>query len=169
MTIEHVVEVRAARIAVVGGIAGEALGDEQAHNLPEDPAAWAARSSSCARRASTSRSGCAAMRSAASSSAISARSLHQLGEPVGDVFDGSALFGRLVTMSSSVADPSVEQVRETVADCLRAVGQRLTANRQSLLDALINAPRPLTIPEILDDRPGLAELGLPQPRRVRRG
>jgi hypothetical protein len=85
------------------------------------------------------------------------------------VFDGSALFGRLVTMSSSVADPSVEQVRETVADCLRAVGQRLTANRQSLLDALINAPRPLTIPEILDDRPGLAELGLPQPRRVRRG
>jgi Fe2+ or Zn2+ uptake regulation protein len=60
-------------------------------------------------------------------------------------------------MSGSTADPSVERVRETVAARLNAVGQRLTANRQSLLDTLVAAPRPLTIPEILDDRPGLAQ------------
>ena len=60
-------------------------------------------------------------------------------------------------MSGSSADPSTEQVRDTVAARLRAVGQRLTANRQSLLDALTTAARPLTIPEILDDRPGLAQ------------
>ena len=60
-------------------------------------------------------------------------------------------------MSGSTADPSTEQVRDTVAARLRAVGQRLTANRQSLLDALTTAARPLTIPEILDERPGLAQ------------
>src|SRR3954463_8798612 len=60
-------------------------------------------------------------------------------------------------MSGSIADPSVEQMRDTVAARLNAVGQRLKANRQSLLDTLTDAPRPLTIPEILDDRPGLAQ------------
>jgi Fe2+ or Zn2+ uptake regulation protein len=60
-------------------------------------------------------------------------------------------------MTRSTADPSAEQVRETVATRLRKVGQRLTANRESLLDALTAAPRPLTIPEILDERPGLAQ------------
>jgi Fur family ferric uptake transcriptional regulator len=55
------------------------------------------------------------------------------------------------------AHPAAGDVRDTVASRLRTVGQRLTANRESLLDALTNAPRPLTIPEILDDRPGLAQ------------
>jgi hypothetical protein len=78
-------------------------------------------------------------------------------------------------MSGSTADPSVERVRETVAARLNAVGQRLTANRQSLLETLIAAPRPLTIPEILDDRPGLAQssvyrnLVVPHLRVVRAG
>ena len=40
---------------------------------------------------------------------------------------------------------------------LRSVGQRLTSNRQALLDALTAAARPLTIPEILDERPDLAQ------------
>lgn len=40
---------------------------------------------------------------------------------------------------------------------LRSVGQRLTTNRRALLDALTAAARPLTIPEILDDRPDLAQ------------
>ena len=66
-------------------------------------------------------------------------------------------------MSGSTADPSVERVRETVAARLNAVGQRLTANRQSLLDTLVAAPRPLTIPEILDDRPP-REWSLDDPR-----
>jgi Fe2+ or Zn2+ uptake regulation protein len=60
-------------------------------------------------------------------------------------------------MSGSTVDPSVQRVRETVAARLNVVGQRLTANRQALLDALTAAPRPLTIPEILDERPGLAQ------------
>jgi Fur family ferric uptake transcriptional regulator len=63
-------------------------------------------------------------------------------------------------MSSAIASssaPSSEQVRDAVAARLQAVGQRLTTNRQALLDALTAAARPLTIPEILDERPDLAQ------------
>jgi Fe2+ or Zn2+ uptake regulation protein len=52
---------------------------------------------------------------------------------------------------------SHEDVREAVATRLRSVGQRLTANREALLDTLSSAPRPLTIPEILARREGLAQ------------
>ena len=52
---------------------------------------------------------------------------------------------------------SHEDVREAVATRLRSVGQRLTANRVALLDTLSTAPRPLTIPEILARREGLAQ------------
>ena len=60
-------------------------------------------------------------------------------------------------MSGPAVAPSSDEVRDAVAARLRSVGQRLTANRRALLDALIAAARPLTIPEILDDRPGLAQ------------
>jgi Fur family transcriptional regulator, ferric uptake regulator len=53
--------------------------------------------------------------------------------------------------------PAADDVRDTVAARLRAVGQRLTASRESLLEALVTALRPLTIPEILDERRGLAQ------------
>ena len=53
--------------------------------------------------------------------------------------------------------PSSEAVGETVSTRLRAVGQRLTANRRSLIDVLTASARPLTIPEILDNRPELAQ------------
>jgi Fe2+ or Zn2+ uptake regulation protein len=52
---------------------------------------------------------------------------------------------------------AADDVRETVAARLRGVGQRLTANRAALVGALAEAPRPLTIPEILDARDGLAQ------------
>lgn len=52
---------------------------------------------------------------------------------------------------------SHEDVREVVATRLRSVGQRLTTNREALLDTLSAAPRPLTIPEILARRAGLAQ------------
>jgi Fe2+ or Zn2+ uptake regulation protein len=52
---------------------------------------------------------------------------------------------------------SHEDVREAVATRLRSVGQRLTTNREALLDTLSAAPRPLTIPEILARREGLAQ------------
>ena len=58
---------------------------------------------------------------------------------------------------SGPAAASSEQVQEAVAARLRSVGQRLTSNRQALLDALTAAARPLTIPEILDERPDLAQ------------
>jgi Fur family transcriptional regulator, ferric uptake regulator len=61
------------------------------------------------------------------------------------------------TSSSTTGDPSLADVRDTVATRLRDVGQRLTANREVLLETLTSAPRPLTIPEILDERPGLAQ------------
>ena len=63
-------------------------------------------------------------------------------------------------MPSAIASSSAsssEQVRDVVAARLQAVGQRLTTNRQALLDALTAAARPLTIPEILDERPDLAQ------------
>jgi Fe2+ or Zn2+ uptake regulation protein len=52
---------------------------------------------------------------------------------------------------------SSEDVHEAVAVRLRRVGQRLTANRDALVETLANAPRPLTIPEILARRRGLAQ------------
>jgi Fe2+ or Zn2+ uptake regulation protein len=52
---------------------------------------------------------------------------------------------------------SQEDVRAAVATRLRSVGQRLTTNREALLDTLSTAPRPLTIPEILARRDGLAQ------------
>jgi Fe2+ or Zn2+ uptake regulation protein len=58
---------------------------------------------------------------------------------------------------SGPATRSSEQVYEAVAARLRSVGQRLTSSRQALLDALTAAARPLTIPEILDERPELAQ------------
>ena len=60
-------------------------------------------------------------------------------------------------MSGTAAPSSSEQVYEAVTSRLGAVGQRLTSNRQALLDALTAAARPLTIPEILDERPDLAQ------------
>jgi len=50
-----------------------------------------------------------------------------------------------------------DDVRAAVAERLRSVGQRLTANREALVATLTEAPRPLTIPEILDTRQGLAQ------------
>ena len=60
-------------------------------------------------------------------------------------------------MSGPAAAPSSEQVRDAVAARLRSVGQRLTTNRRSLLDVLTAEARPLTIPEILEGQPGLAQ------------
>jgi Fur family transcriptional regulator, ferric uptake regulator len=44
-----------------------------------------------------------------------------------------------------------------VAARLRRVKQRMTGNRVALVDVLRDATRPLTIPEILDERGGLAQ------------
>ncbi len=52
---------------------------------------------------------------------------------------------------------SPDEVRETAAARLHGVGQRLTANREALVDTLTDAPRPLTIPEILTRRGDLAQ------------
>jgi Fe2+ or Zn2+ uptake regulation protein len=52
---------------------------------------------------------------------------------------------------------SLEDVRETATERLHSVGQRLTANREALVDTFTTAPRPLTIPEILARRSELAQ------------
>jgi Fur family ferric uptake transcriptional regulator len=64
---------------------------------------------------------------------------------------------RAASSSAHSSAHSSAQVHEAVAARLQAVGQRLTTNRQELLDALVAAARPLTIPEILEDRPQLAQ------------
>lgn len=48
-------------------------------------------------------------------------------------------------------------LRTTVTGRLRRANQRLTAKREALVDVLAAAPRPLTIPEILEQRRGLAQ------------
>ena len=92
VAVEHVVEERVARIAVVGRRcrgSPRRTNSSVASSPADEAGARAPRaSSSCASRASTSRSGCAcaAMSSAASSSAISASGPRQeLGEALGDV------------------------------------------------------------------------------------
>src|SRR3954451_13944434 len=161
--IEHVVEVRVARVAVVGRVAGEALGDEQ---MSRELAGRQPRGR-CGERVEVAEAGVEIelrVRVRGDEECrfverdLGLRAREQLREAIGEV-QGSTVApdDRLETMSGSTADPSVEQMHDTVAARLNAVGQRLTANRQSLLDTLTAAPRPLTIPEILDDRPGLAQ------------
>ena len=65
--------------------------------------------------------------------------------------------------------------RERAIARLRAAGQRVTANREALVDVLGRAERPLTLPEILRERPDLAQssayrnlLALEQAEVVRR-
>ena len=52
---------------------------------------------------------------------------------------------------------SSDDVRETATARLHRVGQRLTANREALVETFSTAPRPLTIPEILARRSELAQ------------
>jgi Fe2+ or Zn2+ uptake regulation protein len=46
---------------------------------------------------------------------------------------------------------------DTVTIRLRAINQRLTANREAIVEVLAAAPRPFTIPEILAERDDLAQ------------
>jgi Fe2+ or Zn2+ uptake regulation protein len=48
-------------------------------------------------------------------------------------------------------------LRDTVSVRLRETGQRLTANRETIVGVLAAADRPLTIPDILDAGDGLAQ------------
>jgi Fe2+ or Zn2+ uptake regulation protein len=50
-----------------------------------------------------------------------------------------------------------DELRELVASRLRRVHQRLTANREAIVDVLVASTRPLTIPEVLDAGRGLAQ------------
>jgi Fur family ferric uptake transcriptional regulator len=50
-----------------------------------------------------------------------------------------------------------DDLRATVVSRLRHVDQRLTPNREAIIDILAATARPLTIPEVLDARDGLAQ------------
>jgi Fe2+ or Zn2+ uptake regulation protein len=54
------------------------------------------------------------------------------------------------------ARPSRSELADVAATRLRAAGQRLTAPRVALVDALATARRPLTIPELQRHAPALA-------------
>jgi Fe2+ or Zn2+ uptake regulation protein len=45
-------------------------------------------------------------------------------------------------------------LQDTVSTRLRRVNQRVTANRQAIVEALSDASRPMTIPELLESRAG---------------
>ena len=60
--------------------------------------------------------------------------------------------GRAATLAAVAAD-----LHETVAARLRRVDQRYTAGRRQLVDILAGSGRPLSIPEILADRPTLPQ------------
>jgi Fur family ferric uptake transcriptional regulator len=51
----------------------------------------------------------------------------------------------------------IDDVRETIVSRLRRVHQRLTPNREGIVEVLVATSRPLTIPEVLDARAGLAQ------------
>jgi Fur family transcriptional regulator, ferric uptake regulator len=50
-----------------------------------------------------------------------------------------------------------DDLRDTVVSRLRGVQQRLTPNREAIIEILAATSRPLTIPEVLDARAGLAQ------------
>lgn len=50
-----------------------------------------------------------------------------------------------------------DDLRDTVVSRLHGVHQRLTPNREAIIDILATTSRPLTIPEVLEARDGLAQ------------
>jgi Fur family transcriptional regulator, ferric uptake regulator len=50
-----------------------------------------------------------------------------------------------------------DDLRDTVVSRLRGVQQRLTPNREAIIEILAATSRPLTIPEVLEARAGLAQ------------
>ena len=52
---------------------------------------------------------------------------------------------------------SPSSVDDVVTDRLRLVDQRYTSGRRRLVGALMDAPRPVTIPELIDGQPGLRQ------------
>ncbi len=48
-------------------------------------------------------------------------------------------------------------VHTTAADRLRGDGQRYTAQRRAIIDLLVEVEQPLTIPQLLERQPGLAQ------------
>jgi len=57
----------------------------------------------------------------------------------------------------SSGPPSREELHDAVASRLRAADQRYTSGRRRLVELLAEAPRPETIPEILQRAPALAQ------------
>ena len=49
------------------------------------------------------------------------------------------------------------ELHDTIGARLRAVGQRYTDGRRDLVDRLVAAPQPLSIPELLESPPRLAQ------------
>jgi Fe2+ or Zn2+ uptake regulation protein len=56
-----------------------------------------------------------------------------------------------------MATTSPSELRAAVVTRLAAGGQRLTATREAVVDALADAARPLTLPELLAAAPALAQ------------
>ncbi|TMK61498.1 MAG: transcriptional repressor [Actinobacteria bacterium] len=130
----------------------------------------------CAASSSRSRSSaamstewsCAAMSSAASSSGTS-----ESGRAINSTSRREGSSTAPTVHSCAVADaarnrsrrarPATARAREpehpheAVARRLRRSNQRLTANREALVELLAETPRPLTMPEILGSRAGLAQ------------
>ena len=64
------------------------------------------------------------------------------------------LRGNLGAMANGT---SQEELHDAAASRLRAVDQRYTSGRRQLVELLAEAPRPETIPELLDRAPSLAQ------------
>lgn len=68
--------------------------------------------------------------------------------------------GRILTDSHFGRYPLGVDLHTTVADRLAGGDQRYTANRRAVVEVLEKSDRPLTIPEILEHRSGLAQSSL---------
>lgn len=62
-----------------------------------------------------------------------------------------------MSRARSAAPPAHDDLHATVADRLHGSGLRYTGTRRLVVDVLARTDRPLTIPEILDVEPGLAQ------------
>jgi Fur family transcriptional regulator, ferric uptake regulator len=56
-----------------------------------------------------------------------------------------------------MTDPTLDQLHETVAERLRGQGRRYTSQRRRLVEILARAASPISIPQILRGRRGLAQ------------
>src|SRR5262249_10636187 len=152
---EHVVEIRVARIAVVDGVPGETAFAEQ---CARDVGGGGARhvAGEAVQLGERNRKVEIGVRVLGDEQCgLVERDLvrwppHELREALGRVH----IPPYTAPMPASKRAAPAEGLHDTVSTRLRGVNQRVTANRRAIVEALSDASRPMTIPELLESPGG---------------